>query len=73
MPKNNTNPPVAKKDKSGNLICSAKGLKNLYSDTYFNDRLVHNEIQKDLEDLQKQKEDLFFERLEEAKKCKSKP
>ena len=46
----NYDPPMAKQDKSGNLVTSAVKLKHLYEETY-QDRLSQNEIKPDLKHL----------------------
>ena len=63
-------PPMAKKDRQGNLITSKAGLKKLYLDEYV-DRLKHREIKSEYGDILILKNDLWSERLKSLKQCKS--
>ena len=65
-------PPMAKKDKFGNLITSAEPLKQLYLQTYIH-RLRNRPMKDDMVELKKLKTDLWEGRLELSKKRKSKP
>ena len=65
-------PPMAKKDKRGNIITTEKGIKHLYKETYI-DRLKPNKMREGLEDLQQAKDKLFEERMKTASKNKTSP
>ena len=69
-PKNIEEPPMAKKDKQGNLITDKKLLENLYMDTYV-ERLKPNEMVPGLENLENLKEYLFKLRYEACKDKKT--
>ena len=62
--------PMAKKDKSGNIITSKDALKSLYINTY-HDRLNEKDIAEDLKDLKTYKEILCNKRIELVKLNKS--
>ena len=61
---NQTDPPMAKKDKNGTLITSPNLLKKLYLDTY-KDRLKSREMKAELMDLYFLKSELWDLKLEE--------
>jgi hypothetical protein len=71
-PKCATPVPVAKKDKSGNLITNHNGLKDLYLKTYTH-RLRNRPIKHDFEEIKSLKDGLFELRLKLASKNKSLP
>ena len=66
----NIDPPMAKRDKNGDLVSNPETLKQLYVDTY-KDRLRHRIISTGYEDLEKQKTFLFNLRLFLSKTKKS--
>ena len=70
-PKTSADPPMAMKDKSGNLITDKAGLEHLYIDTY-KDRLTPNLITPGLETLEDMKDFLFNLRLYICKDRKTK-
>ena len=63
---------TAKKDKEGNLITNPKLIKDIYLDAYV-DRLKHREIIPELQNLKNIREQLFQQRLAQAKLKKSPP
>ena len=65
-------PPMAKKDKIGNIITAPECLKNLYVDTYRN-RLKNREMKEDLMDIYYLKTELWETRNEYLKTIKTKP
>ena len=62
MPKTSSDPPSAKRDKSGNLITDKKQIKNLLIDNY-KERLKPNKIEESLEELEDLKEFLYKQRI----------
>ena len=64
-------PPMAKKDSSGNLITGPEALKKLYIKTYV-DRLKHEEMKTDFQEIYELKTLLWSERLKSIKLNKSK-
>ena len=69
-PRNEVTPPVAKMDKSGNLISNQDELKSLYVNTY-KDRLKHRNMKPSFSYLKELKDFLFEERVELSKLRKS--
>ena len=67
-----SDPPMAKKDREGNLITSPDLLKNLYLQTYQN-RLRNRDMKEELMDVFFLKEELWISRMEELRKLKSVP
>ena len=67
-----SDPPMAKKDREGNLITSPDLLKNLYLQTY-QDRLRNRDMKEELMDVFFLKEELWISRMEELRKLKSVP
>ena len=65
-------PPMAKRDTSGNLICGSEALKMLYVDTY-KERLKHREIEPKFLDVYLLKTELWRQRLETVTNIKSDP
>ena len=65
-PKNSEEPPMAKKDRHGNLVTEKSLLEKLYLDTYI-ERLKPNKIETNLKNLEKLKEFLFEIRYENCK------
>ena len=65
-------PPMAKKDKYGNLITAPEALKKLYLDTYM-DRLKHREMKTELMDVYLLKTELWMSRLANIRKIKTPP
>ena len=65
-------PPMAKKDKIGNIITAPECLKNLYVDTYRN-RLKNREMKEDLMNIYYLKTELWETRNEYLKTIKTKP
>ena len=65
-------PPMAKKDKSGNLVTDPEKLKSLYMDTYV-ERLSHRKISPDMSDIFDINEKLFNLNLKISKYRESKP
>ena len=63
-------PPMAKRDKSGNLITTPEPLKKLYKEEYVY-RLRHREIKPSLQTLKELKEDLWERRLRILNSSKS--
>ena len=64
--------PTAKMDKEGNIVTNPEAIKNIYLEAYI-DRLKHREINPNLEELKVLREELFEQRLCEAKRNKSRP
>ena len=64
-----TDPPMAKKDKWGNLITSPLPLKNLYLETY-KERLAHRPMKAEFKDIYHLKTVLWKLRYEELKRKK---
>ena len=71
-PKTSTQTPVGKLDKSGNLITSHSGLKDLYLSTYLH-RLRSRPIKSEMNEIRQLKEDLLAVRLDLANRNKSVP
>lgn len=67
------NTPTVKRDKMGNIVTTQNGLKKLYADVYFKDRLVHNKLDPKFAKLQYHKNELLQERLQFAREIKTKP
>ena len=65
-PKNSEEPPMAKKDRHGNLVTEKSLLEKLYLETYI-ERLKPNKIENNLKSLEKLKEFLFEIRYENCK------
>ena len=65
-------PPMAKKDKDGNLITSQEALKKLYINTYVN-RLKHREIKTEYQEIFEIKNLLWNERFDVLKRNLSSP
>ena len=63
---------TAKKDKEGNLVTDPATIKKIYLEAY-EDRLKHRDIIPELEHYKILREQLFFERLSQAKSNKSPP
>ena len=70
FPKIKPSLPVGKKNLKGQLITNPEELKKLYLDT-FKFRLRHRPVQPGYEDILKQQEELFRERLKVAKEKKT--
>ena len=70
-PKNTADPPMAKKDASGNLVTEKTKLENLYLETYVK-RLQPNKIAEGLESLEEMKEFLYKLRYKLCQGRKSK-
>ena len=68
----NPDPPMAKKDRNGNLITSPESLKSLYLKTYQN-RLQNREMKNELLDVFFLKEELWSSRMEELRNSKTNP
>ena len=64
--------PTAKMDKEGNIVTNPEAIKKIYLEAYI-DRLKHREINPNLEELKVLREELFEQRLCEAKRNKSRP
>ena len=62
----------AKLDKDGNLVTHPEKLKDIYLEAYV-DRLKHREIIPELQNLKNIREELFHQRLQQAKLKKSPP
>ena len=69
IPKNCQEPPIAKRDKNGNVVRGKKQIKNILVDTY-KQRLSPNEMEQSLSEIEELKETLHKLRLENAKKNK---
>ena len=67
-----TDPPMAKKDKGGNLVTAPLPLKKLYLQTY-KERLAQRPIKAEYQDIYKLKSDLWMLRYEDLKCRKSQP
>ena len=65
-------PPMAKKDKGGNLITAPLPLKSLYLNTY-RERLSHRPMKADYKDIYQLKTKLWNLRYEDLKSVKSLP
>ena len=63
-------PPIAKRDESGNLISGTEALKMLYLNTY-KERLKHREIDPKFSDIYLLKTELWRNRLKIVEKVKS--
>ena len=72
FPKCSSAVPVAKKDKSGNLVTNHEGLKSLYLKTYVH-RLRNRPIREDYQVMKQLKDELFEIRLNLASCNKSAP
>ena len=64
-------PPMAKKDKTGNLITSQEGIKNLYIEEY-KSRLKNRDMKPELLELYWLKSELWLSRLENMKNVRTK-
>ena len=69
-PYKQTDPPMAKNDKNGNLITAPSLLRNLYLNTY-TDRLRHREMKTEFSDVFQLKMKLWSLRYESLKSKKS--
>ena len=65
-------PPIAKKDKYGNVITNQGALKDLYLETY-TERLKHRQIKEESEDIFKLKSLLWKKRLSILKTVETRP
>ena len=65
-------PPMAKKDKTGNFITSQEGIKNLYIEEY-KSRLKNRNMKPELLELYWLKTELWLSRLKDIKKVKTNP
>ena len=65
-------PPLAKKDKAGNLVTSPEAIKNLYIEEYIS-RLKNRDMKPELLDLYFLKTELWMSRLNYLKNVKSAP
>ena len=65
-------PPMAKKDKKGNLVTAPAALKNLYLETY-QERLRQRKMKEELEDVLCLKTELWQSRLSMMKNVRTKP